>query len=114
MNNHKSSIITGGQMSSMKLFILSWRYTSKKGRLMLILGLIGMLSIFLGSIIILIGALSLFTIVGVPNPDTDNVFKLLFTGLGVCIVGVIFMVIYSIGMNFIPHPSVSEPNDGLD
>ncbi len=101
-------------MSSESWFVLGWRYTNKEGRFMLILGLISLLVIFCGAFLILIGTLSLFTIVGVPNPDIEGIFTLLFTGLGTCIVGVILMVIYSIGMKFVPPPVIPEPDDELD
>ncbi|MHA2296090.1 MAG: hypothetical protein ACXAEU_06310 [Candidatus Hodarchaeales archaeon] len=84
-----------------------WRYAGNKARFMITFGLISLVIIFFGVFIIFLGIISLFTIVGVPNPNPEI---LLFfpTGLAFIIVGVVSMIIYVIGMNFVPPPAIPE------
>ncbi len=95
-------------MSESLWFVAAWKYTSNKGRIMIAIGFLSLLTIFLGAILMFIGIIGLFTIVGASHPNTDSVLQLLFSGLCVICGGVVGMVIYVIGMSFIPPPVLPE------
>ena len=95
-------------MSERFWFVAAWKYTSTKGRIMIALGFFSFFSILIGVILVFIGILGLFTIVGPANPNTDDVLQLLFSSLYFICGGAAGMVIYLIGMRFIPPPILPE------
>ncbi len=97
-------------MSESLWFVAAWKYTSIKGRIIIAFGFISLLTIFIGAILMFIGILGLFTIIGASHPNTDNVLQLLVSGLYFIIGGAAGMIIYLIGMRFVPPPLL--PEDG--
>ena len=95
-------------MSESLWFVVAWKYTSTKGRIIIAFGFISLLTIFIGAILIFIGIIGLFTIIGASHPNTDNVLQLLFSSLYFLCGGAVGLVIYSIGMQFIPPPVLKE------
>ncbi|MFX0209394.1 MAG: hypothetical protein ACFFDT_25645 [Candidatus Hodarchaeota archaeon] len=91
-------------MSNLFGLYANWKYISKKGRLMILFGLLSLILIIIGVVILLVGVLLLFTIVGVPNPNSGPIIQIMITGFVVIIIGVIAMILYMIGMSFIPPP----------
>ncbi|MFW9992301.1 MAG: hypothetical protein ACFFD4_09665 [Candidatus Odinarchaeota archaeon] len=86
----------------------AWKYADNKGRLMLIFGFVSLVLVFLGVFIILLGVVMLFTIVGVPDPNTDAIFLFFTTGFIVIVLGVVAMIMYLIGMRFVRPPVIPE------
>ncbi|MHA2245647.1 MAG: hypothetical protein ACXADY_11840 [Candidatus Hodarchaeales archaeon] len=95
-------------MSERFWFVAAWKYTSTKGRVILAFGFFSLLTIFFGAILMFIGIIGLFTIIGASHPNTDNVLQLLFSGFLFMCGGVVGMVIYLIGMSFIPPPILPQ------
>jgi len=93
-------------MSSVTSFIDAWRYSGRKGRFIIAFGLIALLTIISGGIIMMFGLLITFTIVGVPNPDTDFLLLLFLAGMFLIIAGVVLLIIYLIGMSIVPPPLI--------
>ena len=98
-------------MSERFWVIAAWKHTSIKGKIMITFGFLSLLSILIGAIVIFIGIIGLFTIVGAPHPNTNNVLTLLFSSLIFIITGTVGMIIYLIGMRFIPPPILPEKNN---
>ncbi len=95
-------------MSESLWFVAAWKYTSTKGRIMITFGFLSLLTIFIGAILMFIGIIGLFTIIGASHPNTDSVLQLLFSGLYFIFGGAAGMVIYLIGMSFVPPPVLPE------
>ena len=93
-------------MSDWFLLFANWKYISKKGRLMILFGFLSLTLVVLGVGILLIGVLLLFTIVGVPNPNSEPILQIMIAGFVIIVVGVIAMILYMIGMSFIPPPDL--------
>jgi hypothetical protein len=71
---------------------------------MILFGILSLILIIIGILILLVGVLLLFTIVGVPNPNSGPIFQIMITGFVVIVIGVIAMILYMIGMNFVTPP----------
>lgn len=95
-------------MSERFWFVAAWKYTSTKGRIMIALGFFSFFSVLIGVILVFIGIFGLFTIVGAANPNTDDVLQLLLSSFCFICGGAAGMVIYLIGMRFIPPPILPE------
>ncbi|NHJ02539.1 MAG: hypothetical protein EAX86_10415 [Candidatus Heimdallarchaeota archaeon] len=81
---------------------------------MLIFGLFSFLIVLFGVFLIFVGILGLLTIAGKLNTSSNDIFNILFSGLGACIVGAFLMIIYSIGMKFLPPLVIPEPEAKKD
>ena len=88
--------------------VQSWKLTSKKGRIVILIGLLSLLLIAFGAFLILMGVVGLLVIGGGPNKDLSGIFEIFFTGFGVVIVGAVLLVIYMIGMRFVSSPRKTE------
>ena len=75
---------------------------------MITFGFFSLLSIIIGGIIIFIGIIGLFTIIGASHPNTESVLRLLFSSLYFICGGTAGLIIYLIGMSFIPPPVLPE------
>ena len=95
-------------MSERFWFVTVWKYTSTKGRIILIFGFLSLLMVLLGCIIIFIGIFGLFTIIGASHPNTDEVLRFLFSSLYFICGGVAGLIIYAIGMKYVPPPILPE------
>ncbi|MFX0173683.1 MAG: hypothetical protein ACFE9L_17480 [Candidatus Hodarchaeota archaeon] len=91
-------------MSNLLALFANWKYIGKKGHLMILFGFLSLILIIIGVVILLMGVLLLFTIVGVPNPNYTPIIQIMISGFVVIIIGVIAMILYMIGMSFIPPP----------
>ena len=100
-------------MSERFWFIAAWKYTSTKGRIMIIFGFFSLLTILFGVIVIFIGIIGVFTIIGDDHPNTDNILQFFFSSLYFICAGVAGLVIYLIGMRFIPPPILPEKENLL-
>ncbi|UCG01537.1 MAG: hypothetical protein JSW11_18230 [Candidatus Heimdallarchaeota archaeon] len=98
-------------MSERFWVIAAWKHTSIKGKIMITVGFLSLLSILIGVLVIFIGIIGLFTIVGAAHPNTNKVLNLLFSSFIFLIIGTVGMIIYLIGMRFIPPPMLPETPD---
>ena len=89
-------------------FVAGWKYTSTKGRIILGFGFVSLMIICIGAVFMFIGVIGLFTIIGASHPNTDMILQLLFSGFLFMCGGAVGMVIYLIGMSFIPPPVLPD------
>lgn len=95
-------------MSKKHWFVAAWKRTSSKGRIIIIIGFSSLLTILIGGLIMFAGLIGLFTVVGAAHPNTNKVLSILFLGFCVICVGVVGMIIYSVGMSFVSPPVPPE------
>ena len=99
------------KMSERFWVIAAWKHTSIKGKIMITFGFLSLLSIVIGVLVIFLGIIGLFTIVGASHPNTNNVLNLFLTSFIFLIIGTAGMIIYLLGMSFIPPPVLPEISD---
>lgn len=95
-------------MEDKNWIVQAWKQTSKKGRIIIILGLVSLLLIAFGVFLILAGVVELLIMSGGPNKDISGIIDVFLTGFSIIIVGVLLLIIYTVGMKFISSPRVHE------